>query len=839
MRILFVMRHAGYVRNFESTLRMLCDRGHRVHLALQGKPRIAQLDPHDIARQLSEQYGNFTYGEAPARADGLGLVGRELRLALDYLRYQRPEYRDAPKLRERARREAPEWVLQSVQRGLGRTALGRRVLAAWLCALDRAIGRSPDVDAFIRKTRPDVLAVTPLIEPGASQVDYVRSAHALGVRSMLCVASWDNLTNKGLIHGPLDLVAVWNEAMQREAIELHGISDDRVIVTGAAAFDHWFDWRPAETREAFCARVGLPADRPYLLYLCSSAFVAPKEEVFVRSWIDRIRRSSDPGLREAGVLVRPHPQCADRWHAADFTSSSPVVIWPPAGAAPVDEQSRREYFDSIHHSAAVVGINTTAQIETAIVGRPVYTVLAPEYRDTQEGTLHFRHLRDVNGGLVQVAEDIEEHLAHLAAAVAAPQAEHPQCRRFVEAFVRPYGIDVPATPKLVDAFERLARLPAVRPMREPWWTPLVSSRLVRRAVQLEENARADAEARALRQAAQETREAKRSARDAQRRLQLAEKAREEAERRAARVEAEREDRVRRVDALVADFSAIGDGDRRNFLRAALDAIPPRAFIDLYAAAKPRKLDYPNAEIFMRVTTDAEEYRLRACAKEPFTIEWIHNQIAPDDVLYDVGANVGAYSLVAAKKPGGGARVVAIEPSYTTMATLCANVIQNDLAARVTPLPVALAATTGMNVFSLGNLEPGAARHALGYGEPEDGPAAYQQPIMTFRLDDLIEWFRLPLPNHVKLDVDGGELDVLAGASRTLASPALRTVLIEVPTSLSTAITEVLEQHGLRLDSKVSVRNKAGEYAVWYGLFLRGAAQGSRRSAAEQTAAVSR
>jgi hypothetical protein len=115
----------------------------------------------------------------------------------------------------------------------------------------------------------------------------------------------------------------------------------------------------------------------------------------------------------------------------------------------------------------------------------------------------------------------------------------------------------------------------------------------------------------------------------------------------------------------------------------------------------------------------------------------------------------------------------------------------------------------------------AARHSLGYAAPADGPAVYQQPVMMFRLDDLIDAFRLPPPNHIKLDVDGGELAVLEGAARTLALPVLRSVLIEVSSSLSSAISEVLRGHGLHLQSKVSVRNKAGEYEVWYGLFGRG------------------
>ncbi|MBI4263994.1 MAG: FkbM family methyltransferase, partial [Acidobacteria bacterium] len=148
--------------------------------------------------------------------------------------------------------------------------------------------------------------------------------------------------------------------------------------------------------------------------------------------------------------------------------------------------------------------------------------------------------------------------------------------------------------------------------------------------------------------------------------------------------------------------------------------------------------------------------------------------------------------------------------------------------RITPLPVALSDRTGLAVFSLRSLEPGSARHTLGDGPSEEGPPVYRQPVMTFRLDDLIDELGVPPPNHIKLDVDGGELAVLGGASRALASPSLRSLLIEVSASMSDAITEVLCSHGLRLHSKVDVQNKAGDYLVWYGLFTRnggGAASG--------------
>jgi FkbM family methyltransferase len=271
-------------------------------------------------------------------------------------------------------------------------------------------------------------------------------------------------------------------------------------------------------------------------------------------------------------------------------------------------------------------------------------------------------------------------------------------------------------------------------------------------------------------------------------------------------------------------------DRRTFLRAVVESIPPSSFVELHAAAKPRKLDYDHADVYMRVTSKGEIFRLQACRKEPFTIDWIESRIGAGDVFYDIGANVGAYSLVAAKKPGGGAAVFSFEPSYASVAALCANIVLNDAAGQITPIPVALAAVTDMNVFGLRDLEPGAARHVLGDDAPQDGPALYQQPVMTFRLDDLVETFHLPLPNHVKLDVDGGELDVLEGAARTLASPALRSLLIEVSSSLSGPVTAVLERHGLCLESRIDVKNNAGDHAVWYGLFVRGCFDGAKPGA---------
>ena len=494
MKILFVMRHSGYVRNFESTLRMLCERGHTVDLAFQIAGTHWLLDPSDMTTQLADTYPRFTRSTIPVRDDSWGYAARELRLGLDYLRYLGPAYVNAPKLRARAEREVPDYLLEPTRRGPGKTKAGRELLGGTLRTLLRAIPTDVRIDAFLEVHRPDVVALTPLIEPGAPQAEYVRSARALGIPTALCVASWDNLTNKGLIHGPVDLVTVWNAMMKEEAITLHGVPEEKVVVTGAQPFDHWFGWQPTVAREAFCRQVCLPADRPYILYVCSSRFIAPEEVPFVRSWLQHLRQS---GLC-AGVLVRPHPQNAEQWRHADLSEYGPAVVWPPAGATPSDGESRAEYFNSIVHSAAVIGINTTAEIESAIVGRSVLTILAPEFQATQEGTLHFEHLRSANGGLVRIARTLNEHVEQLNETLRNPQADDVRRVRFVEAFVRPYGIDAPATPRVVDALERLAQ-PGRKPVeRSPWWAPVVRAPLTRRGNHLRREALLEAERKALR-----------------------------------------------------------------------------------------------------------------------------------------------------------------------------------------------------------------------------------------------------------------------------------------------------------------------------------------------------
>ena len=453
MKILFLVRHYMYVRYFDSTLVELATRGHEIHISadkweLTGGQRLVE--------ELSERCPTITYGWTPGRERGPWLeLAKSLRLGLDYLRFLDARYAATPYLLTRAAERAPRLLRRVMRVPWFRGNAGRQCVARVMRALERGIPRSRALDSFIREQRADVVMITPLVELGTPQLDHLISAQAAGTRTVLCVGSWDHLSSKSVLRVVPDLVTVWNPTQRKEAVELHGLPADRIAVTGAQCFDQWFDRAPSRSRDAFLSRVGLPAGKPFLLYVCSSLFRnTANEPRFVEKWIQHIRASADPALRDIPILVRPHPQRMEEWQHVDLSGYRQVAFY---GAHPIDAESRNDYFDSLHYSHAVVGLNTSAFIEAATAGRPVYTVLLPELSGAnQEGTLHFHYLLDPDSGLLYAGRSLEEHASQLAAAVRQPHQSDRRSLRFVESFVRPFGAAVPGTLKFVEAIEQLA-----------------------------------------------------------------------------------------------------------------------------------------------------------------------------------------------------------------------------------------------------------------------------------------------------------------------------------------------------------------------------------------------
>jgi FkbM family methyltransferase len=238
-----------------------------------------------------------------------------------------------------------------------------------------------------------------------------------------------------------------------------------------------------------------------------------------------------------------------------------------------------------------------------------------------------------------------------------------------------------------------------------------------------------------------------------------------------------------------------------------------------SGASVARLDFQPTDVFLYVTGEPERrWRTKACAKEPWTVEWLLHDVRRGDVLYDIGANVGAFSLIAAKHTG--AHVVAFEPGYANFARLCDNIQLNHCAGHIVPLPTALSERAELVGFAYRTVEPGQSRHQLTEArwsvEANDGEK-YVQPTATMPLDDLVADYDLPVPNHLKVDVDGAELRVLRGARQLLGRAELRTVLIEAAPSMRDAVERLMEDAGLRLRATLR-RDRA--HAPGYALFER-------------------
>jgi FkbM family methyltransferase len=170
-------------------------------------------------------------------------------------------------------------------------------------------------------------------------------------------------------------------------------------------------------------------------------------------------------------------------------------------------------------------------------------------------------------------------------------------------------------------------------------------------------------------------------------------------------------------------------------------------------------------------------------KEPDTLEWIA-EFQSNDVLFDIGANVGTYTVWAAKTRG--TKVFAFEPESQNYAILNTNILINEIQDRVSAYCIAIAENLAFDHLFLSYFDPGGSLHNFGAARDyQDQPlnAAFRQGSVGVPLDDLVERYGFPLPQHVKIDVDGIEHKIVRGARKTFAAKEVKSVLIEINTNL--------------------------------------------------------
>jgi hypothetical protein len=302
---------------------------------------------------------------------------------------------------------------------------------------------NPEIAALLRRERPDLVIVTPGLFPISFDVEFIQEARRLGIATMIWVATWDNLTTKGVFHHAPDRLLVWNEAQRDEAERLHALGSDRVDVIGAAVFDENFAVAAGlDARADWCARVGLDPARPYALWAGSSPIAVADEPALVAAVTRLIAES--PSLRELQLLVRVHPK--DR-HGARWDQVWALGARPcPDVGFPSDDARFRTLQNSIVHSVGVLGLSTSLFLEAAILDRPSAVWLAPA---AEQGALfhrfaHFEQLQRF--GLVDGLGTRGELVDWLAARMRSDggTAGDGRARQAAVRFLRPGGETRPA-----------------------------------------------------------------------------------------------------------------------------------------------------------------------------------------------------------------------------------------------------------------------------------------------------------------------------------------------------------------------------------------------------------
>jgi len=186
------------------------------------------------------------------------------------------------------------------------------------------------------------------------------------------------------------------------------------------------------------------------------------------------------------------------------------------------------------------------------------------------------------------------------------------------------------------------------------------------------------------------------------------------------------------------------------------------------------------DIKVAVDRRTDYIRAQFCNKERSTCQWIEKYYKKGDVIYDVGANIGAVSLISAIYLEKDCLVYAFEPLPSTFSMLFKNVMINNCDKVIIPLNIALSDKVEINQFNLTSIESGTSGHSLDKVNIKPLKDLNKSlTVFTQTLDNLVRSYHINPPNHIKIDVDGVDYEVLMGGKKNiLNNPALKTILIE-------------------------------------------------------------
>jgi len=454
VKVLFVSSSYSNYYTIDDIVRQLVKRGHDVRLILGMEEKVTI--PDDALQRVRLDIPSLVIESLKSRRNVINFT-RTIREMLNYahvLNNENTRKWDVAKWF----RFFPPFFWSIVSSPLFRTALKTPGLQKALRSIEQRIPVDSAIRAQVQQHAPDLMIVMPLINPNSRENEYLRAAQKLGIPVLYSMVSWDNISTKGTFHGQPDYSVVWNEPLALELNQLHGFPRERTFITGAPRFDHLLtplDGRLLPRAE-FSRQAGLDENKEYVVYVGSTFLITSDhkknndESVLVAAMADALAK--DPRTQDVNILFRPHPTNSTFLEKLRARNLLNVVIFPASSELPDTEEKRRRFHNSIFHSIAVAGVNTTAFLEAAALDRPCITIETQNSSETQM-LPHFHHLADA--GILESASSADELVDVIGRIKFGVDARRDQRREFVRNFLRPCGI--PAVQAYVELVEDLGR----------------------------------------------------------------------------------------------------------------------------------------------------------------------------------------------------------------------------------------------------------------------------------------------------------------------------------------------------------------------------------------------
>jgi FkbM family methyltransferase len=199
-------------------------------------------------------------------------------------------------------------------------------------------------------------------------------------------------------------------------------------------------------------------------------------------------------------------------------------------------------------------------------------------------------------------------------------------------------------------------------------------------------------------------------------------------------------------------------------------------------------------------------------KEVEVRHYIDTHLKEGDVFFDIGANIGVFSLYASKRHKN-LQTFCFEPEYSNLHYLKENILKNGLMDQANIYSIAVSDTDGLSALHVQDVTPGAAVHTESKTDinmTDEGYAVvWREGVAIRTLDSLCRDLKT-IPNAIKIDTDGNELKILTGATETLKAGLLRSIVLEMPPTEqgATQCAEILSLAGFKLDwSRDDTRNE--------------------------------